>query len=31
LEIYFYEGLPAISKYEIVPELNIFDEDGYIK
>ncbi|MBU4421535.1 hypothetical protein L6259_03700 [Candidatus Parcubacteria bacterium] len=31
LEIYFYEGLPAVSRYEIVPELNIFDEDGYIR
>ena len=30
LQIQFYEGLPSISKYEVVPEFNIFDESGYI-
>jgi len=30
LQMQFYEGLPAITKYEVVPEVNIFDEDVYI-
>lgn len=27
----FYEGLPTITKFEILPEVNIFDEENYIK
>lgn len=30
LQMSFYEGLPTITKYEVVPEFNIFDESGYI-
>lgn len=30
LQMQFYEGLPTITKYEIVPEFNIFDDDAYI-
>ena len=31
LQMQFYEGLPTITKYEIVPNLNIFDPDIYIE
>jgi hypothetical protein len=30
LQMQFYEGLPTITKYEIVPEINIFDENVYM-
>jgi len=30
LQIQFYEGLPAITKYEVVPEVNVFDSEAYI-
>ncbi|MFA5134012.1 MAG: hypothetical protein WC459_04385 [Patescibacteria group bacterium] len=29
LQMQFYEGLPSITKYEVVPELNIFDENSF--
>lgn len=29
LQMQFSEGLPTITKYEIVPEVNIFDESAY--
>ena len=31
LQIQFYEGLPTITKTEIIPEVNIFDQDAYMK
>ena len=31
LEMQFSEGLPTITKYEVVPEFNVFDEGGYIE
>ncbi|MFH1193869.1 MAG: hypothetical protein V1661_02650 [bacterium] len=30
LQMQFYEGLPSITKYEVVPEVNIFDENVYM-
>lgn len=30
LQMQFYEGLPSITKYEVVPEVNIFDENIYM-
>jgi hypothetical protein len=30
LQISFYEGLPTITKFEIIPEVNIFDPEAYI-
>lgn len=30
LQMQFYEGLPTITKYEVAPEFNVFDESGYI-
>ncbi len=31
LEMQFAEGLPTITKYEVVPEFNVFDQSGYIE
>lgn len=31
LQIYFYEGLPTITKYEVVQEINIFDKSVYME
>lgn len=30
LQMQFYEGLPTITNYDVVPEFNIFDDSGYI-
>jgi len=31
LEMQFAEGLPSITKYDVVPEFNVFNESGYIE
>lgn len=31
LQMQFAEGLPAITKYDVVPEVNIFDVEAYIE
>ena len=31
LQMQFYEGLPTITKYDIIPEVNIFNENAYIE
>ncbi len=31
LEMQFGEGLPVITKYDVVPEFNVFDDGGYIE
>jgi hypothetical protein len=31
LEMQFGEGLPTITKYDVVPEFNVFDESGYVE